>query len=135
MIRTTHVARLVLIGGVAAALAASGAEAATKVHPDDRAYRANAVGTATSARVTPDNRAERAGPAGIRLAAPTPVTPDNRADRPSPPVTPVLIVPATAGGFSWADAGIGAAAMLGLGLAVVGIAVAFRRPNPKTFRA
>ena len=135
MIRTTHVARLVLIGGVAAALAASGAEAATKVHPDDRAYRASAVGTATSARVTPDNRADRTGPAGIRLAAPTPVTPDNRADRPSPPVTPVLIVPATASGFSWTDAGIGAAAMLGLGLSAIGIAAAFRRPNPNTYRA
>jgi hypothetical protein len=135
MIRTTHAARLALIGVVAAAVAAPGAQAATKVHPDDRAYRASAVGTATSARVTPDNRADRAGPAGMRAPAPAPVTPDNRADRPSPPVTPVLIVPATAGGFSWADASIGAAAMLGLGLSVVGIAVAFRRPNPKTFRA
>ena len=134
MIRTTHVARLALIGAVAAAVAAPGAQAATKVHPDDRAYRANAVGTATSARVTPDNRADRSGPAGIRLA-PTPVTPDNRADRPSPPVTPVLIVPATASGFSWTDAGIGAAAMLGLGLCAIGIAAAFRRPNPNTFRA
>lgn len=138
MIRTTHVARLALIGAVAAAVAAPGAQAATKVvHADDRADRAAPAGMRAGppAPVTPDNRAERAGPAGIRLAAPTPVTPDNRADRPSPPVTPILIVPATASGFSWTDAAIGAAAMLGLGLSTIGIAAAFRRPNPNTFRA
>lgn len=138
MIRTTHVARLALIGLVAAAVAAPGAQAATKViHADDRADRAAPAGLrlATPAPVTPDNRAERAGPPDIRLAAPTPTTPDNRADRPSPPVTPVLIVPATPSGFSWTDAAIGAAAMLGLGLSAIGIAAAFRRPNPNTYRA
>ena len=45
------------------------------------------------------------------------------------------IVPAAASGFSWTDAAIGAAAMLGLGLSTIGIAAAFRRPNPKTFGA
>jgi hypothetical protein len=137
MIRTTYVARLALIGVVAAAVAAPGAQAATKVvHADDRADRAAPAGLrlAAGAPVTPDNRAERAGPAGIRLGAPTPVTPDNRADRPSPPVAPVLIVPAAASGFSWTAAGIGAAAMLGFGLSVVGVAVGFRRPNPETLR-
>ena len=50
MIRTTHVARLALIGVVAAAVAAPGAQAATKViHADDRA--------------------DRAAPAGLRVAA------------------------------------------------------------------
>jgi hypothetical protein len=138
VIRTTHAARLAVIGVVAAAVAAPGAQAATKViHADDRADRAAPAGlrVAVPAPLTPDNRADRAGPAGTRFASPTPVTPDNRADRPSPPVTPVLIVPATAGGFSWTDAGIGAAAVLGLGLSVVGITAAFRKPNPNTFRA
>jgi hypothetical protein len=116
MIRITRVARLALIGVVGAAVAAPGAQAATKV-------------------VHADDRADRAAPAGMRAGLPAPVTPDNRADRPSPPVTPVLIVPATASGFSWTDAGIGAAAMLGLGLCAIGIAAAFRRPNPNTFGA
>ena len=78
MIRTTHVARLALIGVVAAAVAAPGAQAATKVvHADDRADRAAPAGMRAGppAPVTPDNRAERAAPAGLRVAGPAPVTP------------------------------------------------------------
>ena len=56
MIRTTHAARLALIGLVAAAVAAPGAQAATKViHADDRA--------------------DRAGPTGLGVATPTPSLP------------------------------------------------------------
>jgi hypothetical protein len=48
--------------------------------------------------------------------------PDDRADRRLP--GPVVVVqPTTSGGFDWADAGIGAAAMLGVVLLVAGASV------------
>ena len=84
-----------------------------------------------------DDRADRAAPAGMRAGPPAPVTPDRTAG----PTGPAhrsrrsWIVPATASGFSWTDAAIGAAAMLGLGLCAIGIAAAFRRPSPRTFGA
>ena len=81
----------------------------------------------------PDDRASR--PSAITLVQPTEVVrPDDRASRPSAITAEHVRVIASggsgevhAGGFDWLDAGIGAAAALGLCLIVGGAAFVLRR--------
>jgi hypothetical protein len=85
---------------------------------------------AADAVVRPDDRAAH-GP-GID-AAPLDVVlrPDDRADRPLPNDAPVT-QPTTSEGFDWVDAGIGAAATLGLVLLVAGASVMRLRQQTQT---
>jgi hypothetical protein len=114
-------------------LATGAATASGGTRPDDRATHGPgaiaAEGSATAVR--PDDRATH-GP-GIFDTAPssTPVRPDDRAWRgvgPAPTVEVIESPSVRIDGFDWADAGIGAAAALGLGLLVAGgSALALRR--------
>ena len=86
-----------------------------------------AVGAATAAAGTtptrPDDRATH-GPGSISRSETTaPTRPDDRAWRGVGPAATVDVVqspPVRVDGFDWADAGIGAAAALGLGLLLAG---------------
>jgi hypothetical protein len=101
----------------------------TSVRPDDRAWRG--VGdppvSGASAGVRPDDRATH-GPGALGSA--DVVRPDDRAWR-GIGVAPVIVETAPASrvaGFDWADAGIGAAAALGLALLLFGLsALVLRR--------
>ncbi len=75
-------------------------------------------------------------PAGNLVTPAGPVSPDNRADRPAPNsllmrAGATQARPASTPGFDWGDAGIGAAAMLGLGVAGAGITIAARKPSAR----
>jgi hypothetical protein len=108
-------ASLVLATGTATATGAT--------RPDDRAnHGAGAVGLVVSSQVIrPDDRATH-GPGAISATDNPAVRPDDRAWRGAGPA-PASVPDATStgvDGFDWADAGIGAAGALGLGLLLIG---------------
>jgi hypothetical protein len=108
-------ASLVLATGTATAFGAT--------RPDDRAnHGAGAVGLVVSNQVVrPDDRATH-GPAAIAAYHNRAVRPDDRAWRGAGPA-PAIVPDATStgvDGFDWADASIGAAGALGLGLLLIG---------------
>lgn len=106
-------------------LAVGTATAAGGTRPDDRAnHGPGAVGVeATTTSTRPDDRAIH-GPGAIAAETSTQVVrPDDRAWRgvgPEPTVEIVETPSVHVDGFDWADAGIGAAAALGLGLLLAG---------------
>ena len=86
---------------------------------------------AADAVVRPDDRAAH-GPGAIAAAQQDVVLrPDDRADRRLPNDVPVT-QPTTSEGFDWIDAGIGAAATLGLVLLVAGASVMRLRQQTQT---
>jgi hypothetical protein len=104
-------------------LATCTATAAGATRPDDRPnHGAGAVGLAVSNQVVrPDDRATH-GPGAIAPYANSAVRPDDRAWRGAGPA-PAIVPDATStgvDGFDWADAGIGAAGAVGLGLLLLG---------------
>ena len=130
MKRFTHL--VALVTSFALVTCANAAIGSTR--PDDRAVRPSAITLVQPTDVVrPDDRASR--PSAITLAQPTDVVrPDDRASRPStitleqvPVIAPGGSGPVHAGGFDWLDAGIGAAAALGLCLILGGVAFVLRR--------
>lgn len=89
-----------------------------------------AAAAAAEGSVRPDDRATR-GTGAIALETAV-VRPDDRAIRPSSPSSVTFVESTAGGGFDWADAGIGAATVVGLGLVSVGVfvLVARRRHGP-----
>ena len=91
------------IATAALALAGGTTAADRPVHPDDRAT--HGVGSIEAEKRDVVLR------------------PDDRADRRLPVAPAVVVRPAASGGFHWSDAGIGAAATLGIALLVAGASV------------
>jgi len=117
--------RLTSLVIVAASLAlATGTATATgATRPDDRPnHGAGAVGLVlTNQVVRPDDRATH-GPGAIAAYDNPAVRPDDRAWRGAGPAPAIATGATSTGvdGFDWADAGIGAAGALGLGLLLIG---------------
>ena len=83
------------------------------------------------AAIRPDDRGTH-GPGAIATAERDAVVrPDDRADRGFPGGAPV-VVPTSAAGFDWVDAGIGSAATLGIVLLVAGGSVMVLRHGAQT---
>jgi hypothetical protein len=114
-------ASLVLATGTATATGAT--------RPDDRPnHGAGAVGLVISSQaVRPDDRATH-GPGASLRPPPSRLSPELEAltrsyqasARPAPAIGPVGAGSTGVDGFDWADAGIGAAGALGLGLLLIG---------------
>ena len=138
MKRFTHL--VALVTSFALVTCANAAIGSTR--PDDRATHGPSAITLVQPTdvVRPDDRATH-GPSAITLAQPTDVVrPDDRASRPStitleqvPVIAPGGSGPVHADGFDWLDAGIGAAAALGLGLIVGGVAFVLRRAQTPAY--
>jgi hypothetical protein len=79
--------------------------------------------TAADRPVHPDNRATHGVGAIEAEKRDVVLRPDDRADRRLPGASAVVVQPAMSGGFDWVDAGIGAAATLGVVLLFVGASV------------
>ena len=112
---TIVAASLVLATGTATAMGST--------RPDDRAnHGAGAVGlVVTNQVVRPDDRATH-GPGAMATYDNRAVRPDDRAWRGAGPAPAIAPDASSTGvdGFDWADAGIGAAGALGLGLLLIG---------------
>ncbi len=113
-------ATLVLATGIATATAAT--------RPDDRPnHGAGAIGLVVTNELRPDDRATH-GPGALRQPHPSRLSPElegltrsyQAAARPAPAIGPVGAGSTGVDGFDWADAGIGAAGALGLGLLLIG---------------
>ena len=113
-------AALVLATGIATATGAT--------RPDDRpTHGAGAIGLVVTNDLRPDDRATH-GPGALHRPPPSRLSPEfealtrsyQAAARPGPAIGPVGAGSTGVDGFDWADAGIGAAGALGLGLLLIG---------------
>jgi hypothetical protein len=108
-----------------AILVVGNATAAGATRPDDRAtHGPGSIGIVeTTAPARPDDRANHGPGAVVTDDSSAIVRPDDRAWRGAGPAPAVEVLRAPSvrtDGFDWADAGIGAAGALGLGLLLVG---------------
>lgn len=88
--------------------------------------------TAADGAIRPDDRPTH-GPGAVATAQLDVVLrPDDRADRRLRGATVAIVRPTTAGGFDWADAGIGAIATLGVLAVAAGASVMTLRHRAQT---
>lgn len=139
MKRFAHLTALLAVFALATSTAAMGAR-----HPDDQVtHGPGAVALEyTDVVARPDDRSIL-GAGGVTLAPPAAATrPDDRATHGQgaigaaliPVIAPTVSSKERLDGFDWLDAGIGAAAALGLGLIVAGgAALAFRRGHAPAY--
>jgi hypothetical protein len=85
--------------------------------------------TAADGAMRPDDRPTH-GPGAVAQLDVV-VRPDDRADRRLPGASVGIVQPATAEGFDWADAGIGAMATLGAVTVLAGGAIVAARRRPR----
>ena len=79
--------------------------------------------TAADRPMHPDNRATHGVGAIEAEKRDIVLRPDDRADRGLPGTPAVVVQPASSSGFDWVDAGVGAAATLGVVLLIAGASV------------